>query len=396
MSSAKADVKEEVEAARAEGAAAAGGDAPAAAAASTAAAAPPEKKKEPTLIRGSLLLPTMSDADADKQLSFADFSALVGEREGFDDEEHLKALFEEFDTDKSGTVDMCEYLEHSLINALQLTQEKALDFFEEWDHDGNGEIDETEWTQLLTFLNYGVPPKVMKALFKKLDESGDGKIQRAEFANALAKKAAKNEKRSKLLRDPPNLKSAEDMAGLTTRNHNYVASRVKALPTCAQLDPNDELSVEEQLGMLLTLHRTTIMQLFHDWDIDGNGGVDKKEFRKAIALLGYSVKKKQIDALRPLGRRQGGLHRLWRAEEGASQAYAQVDAAEARPIQGAEDGPTDQGRQAADVRGVQGSRGGARGSPARITSRRPSPRSTWTGRAPSTCASTSCTPSTTR
>ena len=137
----------------------------------------------------------------------------------------------------------------------------------------------------------------MKALFKKLDESGDGKIQRAEFANALAKKAAKNEKRSKLLRDPPNLKSAEDMAGLTTRNHNYVASRVKALPTCAQLDPNDELSVEEQLGMLLTLHRTTIMQLFHDWDIDGNGGVDKKEFRKAIALLGYSVKKKQIDAL---------------------------------------------------------------------------------------------------
>ena len=60
MSSAKADVKEEVEAARAEGAAAASGDAPAAAAASTAAAAPPEKKKEPTLIRGSLLLPTMS------------------------------------------------------------------------------------------------------------------------------------------------------------------------------------------------------------------------------------------------------------------------------------------------------------------------------------------------
>ena len=36
--------------------------------------------------------------------------------EGFDDEEHLKALFEEFDTDKSGTVDMCEYLEHSLIH----------------------------------------------------------------------------------------------------------------------------------------------------------------------------------------------------------------------------------------------------------------------------------------
>ena len=107
MSSAKADVKEEVEAARAEGAAAASGDAPAAAAASTAAAARREKEGADADPRFPLAAHNVG-CGRGKQL-VRGFSALVGEREGFDDEEHLKALFEEFDTDKSGTVDMCEY-----------------------------------------------------------------------------------------------------------------------------------------------------------------------------------------------------------------------------------------------------------------------------------------------
>lgn len=37
--------------------------------------------------------------------------------------------------------------------------------------------------------------------------------------------------------------------------------------------------------------------MFRDWDEDGNGAIDKKEFRKAIAALGYDVPRKELDAV---------------------------------------------------------------------------------------------------
>lgn len=38
-------------------------------------------------------------------------------------------------------------------------------------------------------------------------------------------------------------------------------------------------------------------QLFREWDEDGDGHVDKKEFRKAVSALGYDVPNKDIDAV---------------------------------------------------------------------------------------------------
>ena len=39
-----------------------------------------------------------------------------------------------------------------------------------------------------------------------------------------------------------------------------------------------------------------LIDLFREWDEDGNGAIDKKEFRKAVAGLGYDAKKKDMDA----------------------------------------------------------------------------------------------------
>ena len=51
------------------------------------------------------------------------------------------------------------------------------------------------------------------------------------------------------------------------------------------------------MGMLLTIHSKTLISLFLDWDEDGNGGIGKKEFRRALAGLQYDVPKAIINAL---------------------------------------------------------------------------------------------------
>lgn len=55
--------------------------------------------------------------------------------------------------------------------------------------------------------------------------------------------------------------------------------------------------MQEQLKKVLNEHGAKLIDLFREWDDDGNGAVDKHEFRKAIAALGYDAPKSQIDAL---------------------------------------------------------------------------------------------------
>ena len=57
-------------------------------------------------------------------------------------------------------------------------------------------------------------------------------------------------------------------------------------------------SVQVQLFELLKGNSNRVLELFKEWDTDGNGAVDKMELRKGIAGLGYSVpKNKEIDFL---------------------------------------------------------------------------------------------------
>ena len=48
---------------------------------------------------------------------------------------------------------------------------------------------------------------------------------------------------------------------------------------------------------MLTTNAVRVIDLFREWDEDGDGVVSKKEFRKAMPLLGLEVPKKEIDAL---------------------------------------------------------------------------------------------------
>ena len=85
--------------------------------------------------RNAARIAKIEDADADKRIDFAEFTKLVREREGHSDEAHLKALFDAFDSEGSGSIDVGEYLEFSLFNALGSTHAEVTRLIATWDED---------------------------------------------------------------------------------------------------------------------------------------------------------------------------------------------------------------------------------------------------------------------
>ena len=56
-------------------------------------------------------------------------------------------------------------------------------------------------------------------------------------------------------------------------------------------------SVQDGLREALTSNASRVMDLFRDWDADGNGLIEKKEFRKAIRALGVQAPREEVDKL---------------------------------------------------------------------------------------------------
>ena len=55
--------------------------------------------------------------------------------------------------------------------------------------------------------------------------------------------------------------------------------------------------MQEQLRRVLTTNAVRVIDLFREWDEDASGTVSKKEFRKAMPMLGLDVPAEDVDAL---------------------------------------------------------------------------------------------------
>ena len=94
--------------------------------------------------------------------------------------------------------------------------------------------------------------------------------------------------------------SARAAALLTSRARSLrlrLQSRAAALPPMVKLDASGEKTIQEQLFEILKEHQVKLIDLFREWDDDGNGALDKKELRAAVAALGYEAPRKEVDAL---------------------------------------------------------------------------------------------------
>jgi len=80
------------------------------------------------------------------------------------------------------------------------------------------------------------------------------------------------------------------------KGHTGRASALKGLGGSALFQDGDK-SVAEQLRDALVANSMRVIDLFREWDEDGDGNVDRHEFRRAMPLLGLHAAREHIDAL---------------------------------------------------------------------------------------------------
>ena len=239
-----------------------------------------------------------ADADQDGKLDLAEFCQLVRDREeGEFTQEELKKRFDALDADGSGKVDLAEYLVWSLRDSLQRSSDRVVDLFKKWDEDGSGKIDKREFTRAVRSMGFSdITDELAGTVFDTLDDDKSGELEYKELNIMLRKGAGSDAVQRRLKRG--NLADHGRGAKLTAKNlnKNFQGSRVAALPEMVKLDVSSGTSLHDQLAMALSENSAKLVDLFREWDEDGNGAVDRKEFRMAVAALGYDAPKKDLDA----------------------------------------------------------------------------------------------------
>ena len=101
----------------------------------------------------------------------------------------IAALIREFDTDHSGTIDICEFLnmmsngknKELLLKAIML-RSKIRKLFMALDRDGSGYITKAEFKQVMKKQkDLGIKDAQLNAIIKDPNISGDGKIDYDKF-----------------------------------------------------------------------------------------------------------------------------------------------------------------------------------------------------------------------
>jgi len=125
---------------------------------------------------------------------------------------------------------------------------------------------------LLQTLHTKVDRTVVDALFDWWEPQGRGVLELHELDAKLNDDGSGNKSKRQSHKGPSNM-----LGGELFRDANR--------------------SVQEQLRDALVANSMRVIDLFREWDEDGNGMVDKGEFRKAMPMLGLHATREHIDAL---------------------------------------------------------------------------------------------------
>jgi len=168
----------------------------------------------------------------------------------------------------------------------------------QWDADNSGCIDRKEWRKAMSSLGIEATKEELDAVLVSFDLiQPDGTISYKELDKELRKLPAvpssgperdlalKAHQQHKLRRGP------------SSRPGSTLAATGMKLGGGGGSGEQKAKSIQDQLRDGLAANLTRVIDLFRDWDADFSGTIDKKEFRKAIAILGYEAPRADIDEL---------------------------------------------------------------------------------------------------
>jgi len=149
-----------------------------------------------------------ADEDGTNELGFEEFVKMwtakcVRDQQPEPAEPELRSLFNQLDQDSSGTVDLSEYVQWALRDALDNSRGRVLDLFREWDDDASGSIDKKEFGKALKAMGFPCGKGDLDKIFADLDDSGDGKLEYNELNASLRRAALKKETAKERTKSPP-------------------------------------------------------------------------------------------------------------------------------------------------------------------------------------------------
>ena len=111
---------------------------------------------------------------------------------------------------------------------------------------------------------------------------------KAEIAQLLVEKTRLINEKAKAPAHPERAKTPEEDKKKTARQKKGILGDV---------DFDEDRPLGEQLKEALTKNAIRVLDLFREWDVNGDGEVSKKEFRDAMPKLGFELPVKVIDDL---------------------------------------------------------------------------------------------------
>lgn len=82
-----------------------------------------------------------------------------------------------------------------------------------------------------------------------------------------------------------------------TLRHGEAAQKAGAAFGGGKIEASSASDFQSQLQYVIAHDMKKVIDVFRDWDEDGSGTIDKKEFRKAVKALGLMAPQSDVDAL---------------------------------------------------------------------------------------------------
>ena len=126
------------------------------------------------------------DANGDGQLSKEEI--MNGYEEHFGkllNEDEIDKLFNDVDTDKSGSIDYSEFIVATMSSKKNMSEEKLTAAFKLFDTDGNGTISPMELKSVLSSSGQ-ISDETIDQILKQADDNNDGEIEFDEFCKLMA------------------------------------------------------------------------------------------------------------------------------------------------------------------------------------------------------------------